>query len=145
MNFSFIQITDHRLACLGWGPGAKDVAQAETLEFLMRSLEGDQPSIIVMHHQLAKIGSKGLDEFLSDEVELFREKVAGRNALGVFCGHVHTTYNRVVHGIPVIGLRSTAYPFVVQDEPLGCLLPLDCRLVTPQDGVLTTQIFETPL
>jgi hypothetical protein len=36
-------------------------------------------------------------------------------------------------------------PFVLQDEPLGCLLPLDCRLLTPQDGVLTTQIFEAPL
>jgi len=131
--------------CLDWGPGAKGVAHPETLDFLGRSLDGCQPSIILMHHQLVKIGSKWLDEFLSDDVGLFWEQAAGRNVLGVFCGHVHTTYDRVVHGVPVFGLRSTAYPFVLQDEPLGCLLPPHYRLVTLQDGVLTTQIFEVPL
>jgi Icc protein len=131
--------------CLDWGPGAKGVAHPETLEFLAGSLEADQPSIILMHHQLVKIGSKWLDEFLSDDVGLFWERAAGRNILGIFCGHVHTTYDQVVHGIPVFGLRSTAYPFVLQDEPLGCILPPHYRLVTLQDEVLTTQIFEVPL
>jgi Icc protein len=131
--------------CLDWGPGAKGVAHPETLEFLERSLRGGQPSIILMHHQLVKIGSRWLDEFLFDDVELFWEKAAGSNVLGVFSGHVHTTYDRVVHGIPVFGLRSTAYPFVLQDEPLACLLPPHYRLITLRDGVLTTQIFEVPL
>lgn len=131
--------------CLDWGPGAKGVAHPETLDFLRRSLEGDQPSIILMHHPLVKIGIRWLDEFLSDDVELFWEQAAGRNVLGVFSGHIHTSYDRVVHGIPVFGLRSTSYPFVLQDEPLGCLLPPHYRLITLRDGVLTTQIFEVPL
>jgi 3',5'-cyclic-AMP phosphodiesterase len=131
--------------CLDWGPHSKAVAHPEMLSFLAQALEKDLPSIIVMHHQLVTIGSRWLDDLIADNVTQFWEIVTGHNVLGIFCGHVHTTYERVVNNIPIFGLRSTALPFVLQDEPLACFLPPHYRLVTVQDGILTTRIFEVPL
>jgi len=131
--------------CLDWGPNTKAVAHPEMLDFLAQALGTDLPSIIVMHHQVVKIGSRWLDDFIADDVSRFWKIVTGRKVLGIFSGHVHTTYERVVNGIPVFGLRSTAAPFALQDEPLTCLLPPHYRLVTVQDGILTTRIFEVPL
>ncbi len=130
---------------MDWGPHTKATAHPEMLDFLAQALETDLPSIIVMHHQVVKIGSRWLDDFIADDVSQFWKVVTGRNVLGIFSGHVHTTYERVVNGIPVFGLRSTAAPFALQDEPLTCLLPPHYRLVTVQDGILTTRIFEVPL
>lgn len=131
--------------CLDWGPHSKATAHLEMLDFLARSLETDAPSVILMHHHLVTIGSRWLDDFIADDIARFWEIATGHNVLGIFCGHVHTTYERVVNDIPIFGLRSTAFPFVLQDEPLGCLLPPHYRLVTIQDGILTTRIFEVPL
>jgi 3',5'-cyclic-AMP phosphodiesterase len=131
--------------CLDWGPHSKATAQPEMLNFLARALETNLPSIILMHHQFVAIGSRWLDDFIADDLTRFWEIITGQNILGIFCGHVHTTYERIIHDIPVFGLRSTACPFVLQDEPLTCLLPPHYRLVTVQNGILTTQIFEVPL
>jgi Icc protein len=131
--------------CLDWGPHTKATANPEMLDFLAGSLETDLPSIIVMHHQVVTIGSRWLDDFIADDVSQFWKVVTGRNVLGIFSGHVHTTYESVVSGIPVFGLRSTAVPFAPQDELLACLLPPHYRLVTVLDGILTTRIFEVPL
>jgi 3',5'-cyclic AMP phosphodiesterase CpdA len=131
--------------CLDWGPKSKAVAHPETLGFLGAALETGVPAILLMHHQLVPIGSRWLDSFIADDVDRFWRTVAGQSVLGIFCGHVHTTYDRVVHDIPVFGLRSTAFPFALQDEPLICLLPPHYRLVTVQNGVLTTRVFEVPL
>jgi 3',5'-cyclic-AMP phosphodiesterase len=131
--------------CLDLGPDTKTTLHLETLNFLARSLETDAPSIILMHHQLVSIGSRWLDTFMADDLKPFWDVVAGRNALGILCGHLHMTYERVVNAIPIFGLRSTSFSFALQDEPLLCLLPPHYRLVTVQDGKLTTQIFEVPL
>jgi Icc protein len=131
--------------CLDWGPATKAVAHRETLEFLSRSLETDLPSILLMHHHMAPVGSHWLDEFIADEAGRFWEATRGRNILGIFCGHVHMSYEKIVEGLPVFGLRSTAFPFVLQDEPLICLLPAHYRLITVDEGRLSTQIFEVPL
>jgi hypothetical protein len=131
--------------CLDWGPQTKAIAHPEMIDFLAQALEKDLPSIIVTHHQVVTIGSRWLDAFIADDVSQFWEIVTGRDVLGIFSGHVHITYERVVHDIPVFGLRSTATPFALQDEPLSCLLPPHYRLVTVQDGILTTRIFEVPL
>ena len=144
MNASFAH-KGVQFICLDWGPNTKATAHPEMLDFLARSLETDLPSIIVMHHQAVRIGSRWLDDFIADDVSQFWEIVTGHNVLGIFSGHVHITYERVVRGIPVFGLRSTAAPFALQDEPLACLLPPHYRLVTVQDGILTTRIFEVPL
>jgi Icc protein len=131
--------------CLDWGPQTKAIAHPEMIDFLAQALETNLPSIIVTHHQVVTIGSRWLDAFIADDVSQFWEIVTGRDVLGIFSGHVHITYERVVHDIPVFGLRSTATPFALQDEPLSCLLPPHYRLVTVQDGILTTRIFEVPL
>jgi len=144
MNLTFVH-KGIQFICLDWGPHSKATAHPEMLNFLARSLESELPSIIVMHHQLIPIGSRWLDDFIADDVAQFWKIVAGQNILGIFCGHVHTTYERIVNGIPVFGLRSTSYSFVLQDEPLACLVPPHYRLVTVQDNVLTTKIFEVSL
>ena len=144
MNVSFTH-KGVQFICLDWGPNTKAVAHPEMLDFLAQALETDLSSIIVMHHQAVRIGSRWLDDFLADDVSRFWEIVTGHNVLGIFSGHVHTTYEKVVNAIPVFGLRSTAVPFALQDEPLSCLLPPHYRLVTVQNGALTTRIFEVPL
>lgn len=144
MNTAFIY-EGIQFICLDVGPHSKATAHSETLNFLAQSLNVNLPSIIFMHHQLIEIGSRWLDDFIADEIHKFWEIVIGQNVLGIFCGHIHTTYEKVVNNIPVFGLRSTACSFVLQDEPLACLLPPHYRLVTIQNGILSTQIFEVSL
>ena len=131
--------------CLDWGAQSKAIAHSETLGFLARALQRGLPSILIMHHHVEPIGSRWLDNFIADEVGRFWEIVAGQNVLGIFCGHVHITYEKLVEGIPVFGLRSTAFPMALQDEPMPLLQPPHYRFVTVQDGILTTRIFEVPL
>jgi len=131
--------------CLDWGPATKAVAHRATLEFLFHSLQTNLPSILLMHHHMAPVGSRWLDDFIADEAGLFWRIARGRNILGIFCGHTHMTYEKIVEGLPVFGLRSTAFPFALQDEPLICLLPPHYRLVTVEEDRLSSQIFEVPL
>jgi Icc protein len=144
MNVVFVH-KGVQFICLDWGAQSKAIAHLETLDFLARSLQTDLPSIILMHHHPVAIGSRWLDYFIADDIDRFWEIVTGRNVMGIFCGHVHITYDRVIENIPVFGLRSTAFPFALQDEPLLCLLPPQYRFVTIHNGVLTTRIFEVPL
>jgi len=65
--------------------------------------------------------------------------------LGILCGHTHMTYEEEYKGIPILGLRSTAFPFARTDEPLMLLAPPHYRVVHIQDGVLTSRIFEVPI
>lgn len=144
MNTSFIW-NGVQFIFLDWGPESKASTHPETIDFLKKSLQNGAPSIILMHYQVTTIGSRWLDALLSDKVELFWQTVSGKNILGIFCGHIHTTYERVVDNIPVFGLRSTAFPFVLQDEPLACLLPPHYRLVTIENNILTTKVYEVKL
>ncbi|MEN9563943.1 MAG: hypothetical protein RIR73_2187 [Chloroflexota bacterium] len=144
MNAAFIH-KGIQCICLDFGPNAKAVVHVETLDFLSKSLRTNLPSIIFMHHQVVKIGSRWLDEFLADDLPTFWSALEGYNILGIFCGHIHTTYEKIINGIPVFGLRSTACPFVLQDEPLACLMPPQYRVVHLKNGILSTQIFEVPL
>jgi Icc protein len=84
------------LICLEWGPDVNANAHPEMLNYLAQSLETDLPSIILMHHQIVPIGSRWLDDFIADDVSRFWEVVAGNNVLGIFCGHFHATYDRVI-------------------------------------------------
>lgn len=131
--------------CLDLGPHPKATANAETLDFLSHALEVNSPSIIFIHHQLVKIGSRWLDEFIADDIQKLGDILVGQQVLGIFSGHVHNTYEDSFNGIPVFGLRSSACPFVVQDEPLECLLPPHYRSITIKNRYLSTQIFEVPL
>ncbi len=130
---------------LDMGPDVKAKAHPETIEFLERHLRQGLPSVLMLHHHLAPIGSAWLDEFIADDVENFWQTVTDQRVMGIFCGHTHVTYEISVRGIPICGVRSTAIPFVLQDEPLIALLPPHYRLVTIRAGVLTSQIYEVPL
>jgi len=130
---------------LDMGPEVKAKAHPETIDFLDRSLRVKMPAIVMLHHAVAPLGSAWLDAFIADDVDQFWQTVKGRGVIGVFCGHTHITYEREVAGVPVFGVRSTAIPFVLQDEPLTALLPPHYRLVTVRDGVLASQIFEVEL
>ncbi len=144
LNASFMH-QGVQFICLDWGAEAKSVIYPETLDFLKSTLQHSTPSIVIMHHHLAPMGSRWLDDFIADEADRFWEAVAGQDVLGIFCGHAHTTYELTVKDIPVFGLRSTAFPFAPLDEELVCLLPPHYRLITVEDGRLHTQIFEVPL
>ena len=130
---------------LDMGSDVKAQALAETVDFLDRSLQKKMPSVVMVHHHLASIGSSWLDAFIADDIDRFWQTVTGRGVLGIFCGHTHITYEIEVGGIPVFGVRSTAIPFANQDEPLKALLPPHYRLVTIRDGILESKIFEVEL
>lgn len=131
--------------CLDFGPDSKAVVHLETLDFLSHSLRTNLPCVIFMHHQLVEIGSRWLDDFIADDLHKFWTILEGYNVLGIFCGHIHTTYEKVINNISVFGLRSTACPFALQDEPLVCLMPPHYRVINIKNGVLSTQVFEVPL
>ena len=117
------------------------------LTFLREALASGMPSVLLMHHHLVRLGSRWLDELLpaANELDRFWEVVQSGHVLAVLCGHAHITYERYVEGIPVYGLRSTAFPFALQNEPLICLADPHYRLVTIQGGIATTRIYEVPL
>lgn len=144
MNASFAH-KGIQFICLDFGPHSKATAHSETLDFLSQSLNVNSSSVILMHHQLINIGSRWLDEFIADDIHKFWDILSGHHVLGIFCGHIHTTYEKIINNIPVFGLRSTACPFVMQDEPLACLLPPHYRLITIKNETLSTQIFEVSL
>lgn len=135
--------------CLDWGPQARAIERPELLAFLARWLQPGQPSVLLMHHHLVPIGCRWIDDFLPDAAtaEAFWQIITQASApiLGIFSGHAHVSYERVVHGISLFGLRSTAPQPVLQDEPLFCLQPPHYRVVTIQDTLLTTRIVEVPL
>jgi 3',5'-cyclic AMP phosphodiesterase CpdA len=135
--------------CPDWGAQAKAVMHPATLDFLAAALQSDLPTIIVSHHHLAPVGVRWLDEFLADDLDRFWQVVTAPGArekiLGILCAHVHLTYALEVQGIPVYGLRSTAFPFARSDEPLITLQPPQYRLVTVREGCLETQVFEVSL
>lgn len=144
VNASFVH-KGIQFVCLDWGDQAKAIAFPETLDFLSRSLQSDLPSIVVTHHHVYPIGSRWLDDFIADDIDRFWDIVRGQNVLGILCGHAHITYEKTIENIPLFGLRSTAFPFAHQDDPLMCLLPPHYRLLTVNDGALTSKIYEVAL
>jgi Icc protein len=144
MNASF----EHKgvqFVCLDWGSESKAVADPKMLELLARSLESGRPSILLMHHQAIRVGSRWLDSFIAEDVDTFWEIVARGNVLAILSGHAHLTYEKIVEGVPVLGIRSTAFPFFLHDDPVLTLVPPHYRLITVDEGLLTSCVFEVPL
>ncbi len=134
-----------QFVCLDWGAAAKGVAYAETLSFLERTLESGNPSLLLMHHHVLPIGSAWLDNFIPDGIDKFWEILKGKHVLGILSGHAHITYELEKDGIPVMGVRSTAFPFLLSDEPVMVLQPPHYRLVTIDGNQLTSKIYEVPI
>ena len=144
-NFAFVH-KGVQFVFMDWGLETKAHLFLETHDFLAKALQADLPSVIVCHQHVRPIGFKWLDEFLADNLSTFWEIVADpdvkEKVLGILSGHVHITYEEDYQGIPVLGLRSTAYPFAKSDELQIILAPPHYRYITIQNGVLTSRIYK---
>jgi 3',5'-cyclic AMP phosphodiesterase CpdA len=134
---------------MDWGPESKAYFLPETSAFLAQALQANMPSVLVCHQHVKRIGSRWLDEFLADDLEAFWEIVSHptirEKVLGILCGHVHITYEDEYRGIPILGLRSTAYPFARTDDIQIILAPPHYRFITIQNNILTSRIYKVPI
>jgi len=132
---------------MDWGPNTKAHLFPETREFLAKALQSESPSVIVCHQHVKKIGSRWLDNFLADNLSEFWDVVLAQKekVLGILCGHVHITYEDEYGGVPIYGLRSTAYLFAKRDDPVVILAAPHYRYVRIQAGILTSRIYKVPL
>ncbi len=144
-NFTF-EHKGAQFVFMDWGPKSQAYLFPETREFLAKALQADLPSVIVCHQHVKRIGSRWLDDFLADNLDEFWDVVAKPGArekvLGILCGHVHITYEDEYRGIPILGLRSTAYPFAKTDDIQVILAPPHYRFIHIQDGILTSRIYK---
>jgi len=149
MNASFLH-KGVRFICLDWGGLEQGELSTELLAFLDGELGAGDPAVLLMHHNVIALGAAWLDRFLSKEVGAFYECLRGRNVLGILCGHLHSTYDRVWEGIAVLGLRSTGFQFRFEGKPIMVPLPPHYRVVTitgaeGQPARLTSRVVEVPL
>jgi hypothetical protein len=91
-----------------------------------------------------------MDSFLPnpDEANMFWQIVGQRQKqiLGIFSGHAHVTYETIVAGVPIYGLRSTSYQFATLNDEVVCLLRAPhYRVVTIDQGTITSRIVEVSL
>ena len=144
-NFTFVH-KGVQFIFMDWGPESKAHLFPETKEFLAKALQADLPSVIVCHQHVKRIGSRWLDAFLANNLEEFWEVVTDpgvkEKVLAILCGHVHITYEEEYKGVPILGLRSTAYPFAKTDEIQVILAPPHYRYVNIQNGILTSRIYK---
>lgn len=134
---------------MDWGPESKAVFLPETRTFLSQALQSELPSVIVCHQHVKPIGSRWLDSFIADEIDEFWDVITQpgikEKILGILCGHVHVTYEEEYKGIQILGLRSTAYPFAITDDPLLILAPPHYRFVSIQNNILTSRIYKVSI
>jgi predicted MPP superfamily phosphohydrolase len=144
-NFTF----EHKgvqFVFMDWGAESKAHLFPETREFLAQALKSELPSVIVCHQQVKRIGVRWLDNFLADNLNEFWDVAASRGVqekvMAILCGHMHITYEDEHKGIPILGLRSTAFQFARTDEPTVILAPPHYRYVRIEDGILTSRIYK---
>lgn len=142
-NFTFVH-KEVQFIFMDWGPESKACWYPETGEFLQNALQSELPSVIVCHQHVRPIGSLWLDRFLADDLNEFWKIVLEKkeNVLAILCGHVHITYEEEYRGVPILGLRSTAYPFARTDDIQVLLAPPHYRYIHIQDGILTSRIYK---
>ena len=145
-NFTFLH-KDVQFVFMDWGPQSKACWYPETAEFLANALRSELPSVIVCHQHVKRIGSRWLDSFLADDLNAFWDIVLEQKekVLAILCGHCHITYEDEYRGVPILGLRSTAYPFLKTDDPVVILAAPHYRYVNIQDGILTSRIYKVPI
>ena len=134
---------------MDWGPESKACFLPETRAFLVQALKSELPSVIVCHQHVKRIGSRWLDNFIADDIDDFWDILLGpdmkEKLLAILCGHAHITYDDEYYGVPILGLRSTAFPFAKTDDPLLILAPPHYRYINIQDGILTSRIYKVTL
>jgi len=131
---------------MDWGSESRAFFFPETREFLGEALQSDLPSVIVCHQHVKPIGSRWLDDFIAEDIDQFWDIVTEpgvkEKVLAILCGHVHITYEDEFKGIPILGLRSTAYPFAKTDDILIILAPPHYRFISIQNNILTSRIYK---
>jgi 3',5'-cyclic AMP phosphodiesterase CpdA len=134
---------------MDWGPESKACFLPETRAFLAKALETDLPTVIICHQQVKRLRLRWIDNFLADDLDEFWDLLlqpgVKERILAVVCGHAHISYEEEYEGIPVLGLRSTAYPFAKTDDPLLILAPPHYRYINIRDGILTSRIYTVPI
>src|SRR5215207_5533732 len=144
-NFTFVH-KGIQFIFMDWGPESKAFFFPETREFLANALHSPLHSVIICHQHVKPIGSRWLDEFIADDIDQFWEIVAQpgtkEKVLAILCGHVHITYEDEFRGIPILGLRSTGYPFAKSDDILILLAPPHYRYIHIQNNILTSRIYK---
>jgi len=147
-NFTFVH-KGVQFVFMDWGQVSKAHLFPETREFLAQALQSELPSVILCHQHVKRIGSRWLDNFLADNLDQFWDVVADtgvkEKVLAILCGHVHITYEDEYRGIPILGLRSTAYSFAKTDDPVVILAAPHYRYIHIHDGILTSRIYKVPL
>jgi Icc protein len=144
-NFTFVH-KGIQFIFMDWGLESKACFLAETRKFLAGALQADMPSVIVCHQHVKRIGSRWLDSFLADDLDEFWDIVADpkvkEKVLAILCGHVHITYEDEYRGVPILCLRSTAYPFAKTDDVQVILAPPHYRYINIQNEILTSRIYK---
>lgn len=144
-NFTFVH-KGIQFIFMDWGSESKAFFFPETRDFLAKVLRSELPSVIVCHQHVKPIGSRWLDDFIADNIDQFWEIVAQpgtkEKVLAILCGHAHITYEDEFRGIPILGLRSTGYPFANTDEILILLAPPHYRYINIQNNILTSRIYK---
>lgn len=145
MNVAFVH-KGVQFVCVDWGSANKAVSSPAMLAHVRRSLATGMPSIILTHHNVTPVGVARLDALAADDVGDFAAALGGGQVLAILAGHTHMTYEALLAGVPVYGLRSTHFSFAqAGDEWIYALRPPHYRIVTVTDGALTTEIAEVAL
>lgn len=140
------QVGDTAFVFLDMGTsGRMGVLRDASLEHLDRVLAAGRPTVVVLHHHPVEVGIPWLDEAVPVGIDRLWERLRGGGVLGVLFGHTHASVEREVHGVPVLGLRSTCFQFAACPEPLYVMQPLHYRLVTVGPDTLTSRLYEVPL
>lgn len=114
------------------------------LAWLRRELRShaEEPTILVVHHQVVPVGVGVLDRIMLANAEDFWQVVGqAGNVCAVLCGHVHLAHEGRRQGIPVLTTPSTCFQFYgtaegLKSTPAAPML----RLVTCQGGQVTSTL-----
>ncbi len=86
--------------------------------WLMTTLDGDLPTIIVMHHPPFASGTDWLDPANPNWSDPIGRALEGRpNVIRILCGHVHRGIHRTWRGVPASTAPSTAHQVVLDLTP----------------------------
>ena len=96
---------------LDWGQENKAVAYPETLDFLEKTLQNGEPSLLFTHHNIAPLGSLWVDGFIADNIEDFYKILKGKNILAIFLRASALQLSDQPAGYP--GLRTAFHRFSV--------------------------------
>ena len=147
-NFTFAH-KDVQFIFMDWGSESKACFLPETREFLKEALQTDLPVVLICHQHVKPIGVRWLDDFIADEIDEFWDVLlqpgVKEKIMGILCGHAHITYEDEYRGIPILGLRSTAFPFARTDHPTLILAAPHYRYIHIQDGIMTSRIYKVPI